>query len=179
MNSLKNCLLYYWSGTGNSYRISTWVKKMAEERGLTCQLRSVDKCNPVKEIKNDKESILGIIFPTHGFTAPWHILKFVWQLPRNRSTHAFCIAARAGLKFGKVFPPGISGSATFIVALILWLKGYHVRGAMSVDMPSNWFSLHPIQIQNCAMLQSGQHPLNKIINHDRNSYEYLINSYNE
>jgi hypothetical protein len=88
---------------------------------------------------------LGIIFPTHGFTAPWHILKFVWNLPRNRSTPAFCIAARAGLKFGPVFPPGISGSATFIIALMLLLKGYDVRGVMSVDIPSNWFSLHPIQ----------------------------------
>jgi len=165
MNSFKNCLIYYWSGTGNSYRISTWVEKIAKEYGLCCQLKSVDKCNPAKEIKNEKENILGIIFPTHGFTAPWHILKFVWQLPRNKSAHVFCIAARAGLKFGSVFPPGISGSATFIIAFILLIKGYHVRGAMSVDMPSNWFSLHPIQKQQTheAIINRGEEKTNRFV----------------
>ena len=148
MNSFKDSLIYFWSGTGNSYRISTWAEKICLEKGINCQLKSVDKCNPNEEINNERENLVGLIFPTHGFTAPWHILKFVWQLPRSRSAQAFCIAARAGLKFGPVFPPGISGSATFIVTLMLLLKGYHVRGAMSVDMPSNWFSLHPIQKRN-------------------------------
>jgi ferredoxin len=163
MNAFKNCHIYYWSGTGNSYRISTWVQKKAQEHGLRCQLKSVDACKPDKEIKDSKENIVGIVFPTHGFTAPWHILKFAWNLPRKRSTPAFCIAARAGLKFGKVYPPGISGSATFIVALILMLKGYHVRGAMSVDMPSNWFSLHPIQKQQTheAIINRGEEKTNR------------------
>jgi ferredoxin len=145
MNKYKNCLIYYWSGTGNSYRISTWVEEKTHEHDLPSQLKSIDIYNPAKEIKNNKDNITGIIFPTHGFTAPWHIIKFVWRLPPGKSIHTFCIATRAGLKFGSVFPPGISGSATFIIALILFLKGYHVRGVMSVDMPSNWFSLHPIQ----------------------------------
>ncbi|MDY6933026.1 MAG: EFR1 family ferrodoxin [Spirochaetota bacterium] len=39
----------------------------------------------------------------------------------------------------------MSGSATFIITLILTIKGYKVRGLKSVDMPSNWFILHPIQ----------------------------------
>ena len=145
MNQYRNCIIYYWSGTGNSYRISTWIEEKAQLYGLNCKLTSVDKCYPAKEIKNNKKNVLGIIFPTHGFTAPWHILKFVWRLPPVKLTNVFVIAARAGFKFGPVYPPGISGSATFIIALILLVKGYHVRGVMSVDMPSNWFSLHPIQ----------------------------------
>jgi len=46
---------------------------------------------------------------------------------------------------GPVYTPGISGSCTFLLALILVLKGYRVRGADAFDMPSNWFSLHPPQ----------------------------------
>ncbi len=141
----KNVVIYFWSGTGNSYRVSTQIGKIAEENGLNTQVSSIDKCNPTEEIKGGNGSLVGIVFPTHGFTAPWHILKFVWSLPRSNSTHAFCTATRAGLKFGPVIIPGISGSATFIITLILMLKGYNVRGSMSVDMPSNWFSLHPIQ----------------------------------
>lgn len=65
MIKYKNCLLIYWSGTGNSYRISTWTEKIAQQIGQNCHLKSVDQCNPSKQIRNDKESIVGIIFPTH------------------------------------------------------------------------------------------------------------------
>jgi ferredoxin len=140
----KNAVINFWSGTGNSYRVSTWMGKIAMENGLNARVISTDKSNPTEK-KGGNNSLLGIVFPTHAFTAPWHILKFVWNLPRGYSTSAFCVATRAGLKFGPVFTPGISGSAPFIIALILMFKGYKVRGTMSVDMPSNWFSLHPIQ----------------------------------
>ena len=42
-----------------------------------------------------------------------------------------------------MFTPGISGSAVFLITLILWFKGYRVRGGLGLDMPSNWTSLHP------------------------------------
>jgi len=141
----KNAVIYFWSGTGNSYRVSTFIGKIAKEKGINTRVFSIDTSNPTEEIKSDNKGLVGIIFPTHGFTVPWHVLKFAWSLPNRISTHAFCVATRAGLKFGPVFIPGISGSATFIVALILTFKGYNMRGSMSVDMPSNWFSLHPIQ----------------------------------
>jgi len=144
----KNAVIYFWSGTGNSYRVSTWMGKIAEEAELNTRVLSIDQSNLKEDIKNGNDSLLGLVFPTHGFTAPWHIIKFVWRLPFTKSTDAFCVATRAGLKFGSVFIPGISGSATFIIALILMIKGYNVRGAMSVDMPSNWYSLHPIQSKN-------------------------------
>lgn len=141
----KKAVIYFWSGTGNSYRVSTWMGNTARENGLNARVLSIDKKDPKERLKGGNEDLIGIVFPTHGFTAPWHILKFVWNLPHGDATRAFCVATRAGLKIGSVFIPGISGSATFIIALILMCKGYSVRGSMSVDMPSNWFSLHPIQ----------------------------------
>ncbi|NIM13207.1 MAG: (4Fe-4S)-binding protein [Candidatus Aminicenantes bacterium] len=141
----RNTTIYFMSGTGNSYRVATWMGEIAEKNGSNTDVFSAKNKKPAKEIKNGNDNLIGIVFPAHGFTMPWHILKFVWRLPRRKSTHAFCVAARGSLKFGSVFIPGMSGSGTFIVALILKLKGYNVRGLMSVDMPSNWFSLHPIQ----------------------------------
>jgi Pyruvate/2-oxoacid:ferredoxin oxidoreductase delta subunit len=41
-----------------------------------------------------------------------------------------------------VFIPGLEGTAGYLIALLLWLKGYSVRGVMGVDMPSNWTALH-------------------------------------
>lgn len=133
------------SGTGNSYRVSTWLGEMAGKNGSNTTVLSAKNGKPAKDIKNGKDNLLGIVFPAHGFTMPWHILKFVYRLPRGKSRHVFCVATRGSLKFGKVFVPGMSGSGTFIIALLLFLKGYNVRGVMSVNMPSNWFSLHPIQ----------------------------------
>jgi ferredoxin len=141
----KSATIFFWSGTGNSYRVSTWMEQFAKKSGLKTQILSLDKARSIKNLNHEKEGFFGIVFPTHGFTAPWHVLKSVWKLPQGNSTPVYCIATRAGLKFGSVFIPGISGSATFVISLILLLKGYKVCGTMSVDMPSNWYSLHPIQ----------------------------------
>ena len=138
-------LIFFWSGTGNSFRVAAWLGEFTHEFGCNTQLKSIDAKHPDDKIPAGKGSLVGICFPTHGFTAPWHVLKFAWKLPRNNNTHAVCITTRAGLKFGRFFVPGISGSAPFVTALILRWKGYNIRGTMSVDMPSNWFSLHPIQ----------------------------------
>ncbi len=138
-------VLYFWSGTGNSYQVACRLAEQAEQNGVTAQVQALEQAAPAQTTLDGAGRLLGLVFPTHGFTAPWQVLKSAWRLPQGRAGHAFCVTTRAGLKIGPFFIPGISGSAPFIVSLLLFLKGYRVRGAMSVDMPSNWFSLHPIQ----------------------------------
>jgi ferredoxin len=141
----RSVTICYLSGTGNSYRVSETIAEVVERGGVTTSVISVNEANPFAELEDSDNYLLGLVFPTHGFTAPWHMIKFAMRLPRRSSTHAFCVATRAGLRFGKVFIPGISASATLLVAMILALKGYRVRGVTAIDMPSNWYSLHPIQ----------------------------------
>jgi len=38
--------------------------------------------------------------------------------------------------------PGFEGTAAYLIAFILMLKGYNVRGVMSLDMPANMISVH-------------------------------------
>jgi len=80
--------------------------------------------------------------PTHGFTAPWHMIRFALRLPRRRGTHAAVVVTRAGSKIGKARLPGLEGTAGYLVAGILAAKGYRLRGVLPVDMPSNWISFH-------------------------------------
>ena len=141
----KSARIYYWSGTGNSYRAAQWMGAIAAKSGVESPIQSFAEAKSKIVPAATHDSFIGLVFPTHGFTAPWQVLKFAWNLPGGIGAPAYCVATRAGLKCGSVFIPGISGSATFVVALILMLRGYEVHGAMSVDMPSNWYSLHPIQ----------------------------------
>ena len=155
----KSATICYWSGTGNSYRVATWMGTIAENRGLETRILSLAEARSKDLLNAQQEGFISLVFPTHGFTAPWHVVKFAWNLPQTNLAQVYCVATRAGLKLGSVFIPGISGSATFVIALILLLKGYKVHGTMSVDMPSNWYSLHPIQSQksHAAIIERARH----------------------
>ena len=138
----KSTIIYFMSGTGNSYRVATWIKDMAIRKKMRAEALPIPSNHSKREVPAPHETLVGIVMPTHGFTAPWHMIRFVRRLPPGKKTDAFCLATRAGLKFGSVFTPGISGTGTFAIAILLALKGYRVRGLMSLDMPSNWTAFH-------------------------------------
>lgn len=140
---------YFLTGTGNSYRAAVWMEQEArdaaitrDDAAITTLLRPIHSARPDEEIGHGPTSLLGLASPVHGFTTPWTMLRFVLRLPRRQGTHAVVVASCAGSKVGRIFMSGIEGSATYLVALILMLKGYNVRGMLGLDMPSNWMSLH-------------------------------------
>ncbi len=141
--SYNNIIIYFMSGTGNSYRAAKWMGQVAEDNDVNTKVITIEDGNPEKEIENSSDNLVGIVMPTHFWTAPWHMMRFVYRLPRRKSTHAFCVATRSGLKVGPVFLNGVSGSATFIIALILALKGYSVQGIMGLSMPTKVMWIWP------------------------------------
>ena len=134
--------IYFMSGTGNSFRSAFWMAKEAKKSGADVRLIPLEAGNPREEIEPSPRQLVGLVMPTHGFTAPWHVMRFALRMPPAGSARAFVVPTRAGCKFGPVFTPGIAGTAAFIIAIILAFKGYNIRGVMSLDMPSNWMSLH-------------------------------------
>ncbi len=137
----KKSTIYYFTGTGNSYRVASWMGETATTQGINSCVASISGARPAEEIENGSENLLGLVFPTHGFTAPWHVIHFALRLPRRRGTHAFVTPTRAGTKIIG-FLPGMEGTAGYLIALILLLKGYILQGVQAVDMPSNWMALH-------------------------------------
>lgn len=135
--------IYFMSGTGNSYRAACWMAEEARKTGIKVEVIPISGGKPKVEIDPSPRQLIGLAMPTHGFIAPWHMIRFAMRLPRAKSAHAFVVPTRAGGKVWPVFTPGIAGSAAFVIAIILALKGFRVRGVMSLDMPSNWMSLHP------------------------------------
>lgn len=122
-----------FSGTGNSLRAAHWFA------GTGSDVRMLDGPGAT-ELRDG--SMLLIASPTHGFTAPWEVVRFVWSLPRGNGRRAAVLCTRAGLVLGGWHPPGMAGTAPFLIALALLLRGYRVLGALAVNMPSNWLSLH-------------------------------------
>lgn len=139
-------LIYVTSGTGNSLRVARWVAEHLERGGQgPVAVVPIERARPAEEVEPGSGQGVVLVAPTHGFTTPWHMLRFAVSLPRGRGNRAWVLVTRAGIRIGPVFAPGIGASNMFLLALILWLKGFRVRGVRGVDMPSNWYSLHPIQ----------------------------------
>jgi ferredoxin len=139
----REATVYFYTGTGNSYRVAVWMTDALADEGTVVTLRPIDSAQAAKEIGDGAPAFLGLVMPTHGFTTPWAMLRFAFGLPRRRGTHAVVVATRAGMRIGSLYTPGFEGTATLLVAVILAAKGYHVRGTAGIDMPSNWIALHP------------------------------------
>ena len=137
----KSVDIWYFSGTGNAKFAAEHIAKNASEKNIPNRVFNVAQ-DPIKPEALDQDKLIGFCFPTHGFNAPPIILKFLWNFPKGQSD-VFLLNTRAGLKMSKLHLPGIGGLALWLTALILALKGYHVRGFRPLDMPSNWISLHP------------------------------------
>lgn len=138
----RSLAIHFMSGTGNSFRAATWIMDTAKRKGMETKLLQIFKGKDALRYEVEPYSLLGIVFPAHGFTAPWNVLRHVFFLPRGRGKHAFVMVSRAGTRIGGKPLPGMEGTAGYLAALMLILKGYVVRGVMGLDMPSNWMSLH-------------------------------------
>ncbi|HNW88440.1 MAG TPA: EFR1 family ferrodoxin [Bacteroidales bacterium] len=136
-------IIYYLSGTGNAMTSSRWMAEKATEKGLTVQLMPVDRQKFIEKPDVKGRALVGFCYPTHGFGAPWLILKFFWRFPKIKNADVFLSSTRAGSKLSKLFLPGMSGVAMWIPFIILLLKGYKIKGMLPVDLPSNWISIHP------------------------------------
>lgn len=140
--SYQKIVIYYFSGTGNSRNVASWVAKTASSQNIQTVILNIaliDRAN----IKPPEENTL-IIFvsPIHGFNYPPVMLHFIMRFPRGKS-NVVLMNTRAGMLIGKFVTPGLTGCAFWLSALMLIFKGYKVKGLIPVDLPSNWMSLHP------------------------------------
>jgi len=131
------------SGTGNTFRVTQWLLAAARQRGLAAGAVDSEAARREKFAPPAAGELLGVLMPTHAFTAPWPAIRFALRAPRGRGAPAFVVATRAGTKFGRVNFPGFEGTACYLIALLLALKGWRVRGVLGLDMPSNWIAAHP------------------------------------
>lgn len=134
--------IYFFTGTGNSYRAAQKLKELGEANGHPSEVRAVDGLQRKDLKQRAKDHLYAFVYPTHGFSLPWHMLKFLFRIPSGKGK-AILINNRAGMKMGRLFTPGLSGIAILLPMVILILKGYKISAVVPLDTPSNWISIHP------------------------------------
>jgi ferredoxin len=138
-----NLLVIYYSGTGNSKRVSEWIVQEAQSQGIKTHISSYHQFNS-KDISDfTGKTLIGFYSATHGFNMPHSMLKFLFRFNLLKGSDVFIGNTRAGMKLSKLFLPGLSGIAMYFPALIMLFKGYKITAMYPVDLPSNWISLHP------------------------------------
>ncbi len=138
-----NLLLIYYSGTGNSKRVSEWIQDVAKGQKVNTHISSYHKFNPEDIADFRGKTLIGFFSATHGFNMPHSMLRFIFRFRLLKGSDVFIGNTRAGIKLSKLFLPGLSGIAMYFPALILFFKGYKIKAMYPVDLPSNWISLHP------------------------------------
>ncbi|MDM8538791.1 EFR1 family ferrodoxin [Desulfobacterales bacterium HSG17] len=142
MKSLNTSLLYVLSGTGNTFKVANWIKDFLEKDEIKTCISMIENADLQNDFNKSDKQLVSILFPTHGFMPPWSMIKFLFRIPRQKNVPALVVATRGAIWIGPVKIPGAAGFATFFAALILFFKGYDIRGFFSLDMPSNFINFH-------------------------------------
>jgi ferredoxin len=116
---------------------------VSKEADIPCELRDIGKSDRRNIPEPEKDSMIGFVGPTHGFNFPPIMFHFILRFPGGKKNPVFIFNTRAGMKLHKLFLPGLSGMALYFNAILLRLKGYRLQALKSVDLPSNWISIHP------------------------------------
>ncbi len=134
--------IFYFSGTGNSKNVAQWMSSAASKYDIESSINNIAEIehNSIPPVPND--SLIVFVSPVHGFNYPPVMLNFIARFPKGKN-NVVLMDTRAGLLIGNFNLPGLSGAAFLFSSLILELKGYSITGIKSVDLPSNWMSLHP------------------------------------
>jgi ferredoxin len=140
---IQNLLLYYFSGTGNALTATRWISANAEKQGIQTSVYAIESIDSIAVPELSGKTLIGICYPTHGFCAPWLVIKFFAGFPRIPNATVFFLNTRGGCRVGRVPIPGLSGIATWLPVLWFRLKGMKTAGVLPLDMPHSWTSFLP------------------------------------
>jgi len=139
----ENIVIYYFSGTGNARNVSNWIADTAQGKNQQTELVDISKIDRKNIPAPPENTLIGFCSPTHGFNYPPVMMYFIFRFPKTKASKVFLVNTRAGLKFSRIYFPGLSGITLLLPAIVLLLKGYKIIGMRPIDLPSNWISLHP------------------------------------
>lgn len=130
----KNCLIAYFSGTGNTEYVANHLKSHLSDKGYSVTLFRLRAKADLPDISAYDILVLG--YPIHAFNAPEVFVKFVRSFPKtaNKSVFLFKVS-------GEPFFPNRASSGKLVSALRK--RGYNVKGERNFLMPYNIVFRYP------------------------------------
>lgn len=135
-------VIYYFSGTGNSWRLAKAAAAAFEERGCESFLSSVERgeAHPM----HGSARYVGFVSCVLGFGLPQMVAKFMRNLPHGVGQRAFVlisIGSTEVMRIGSLATrpvPGFEGVCIHQARRLLSARGYTLEQAHPIQMPHNW-----------------------------------------
>ncbi len=122
-------IIYYFSGTGNTFKVADILKNELSVLGATAKLVDISQ----KEDFIASDTII-IAYPVYGFNPPKNIVDFVKNLP-NDTTKVYFLKTSGE-------PLSLNNASSLSLAKILERKGYIICGEYHYVMPYNMIFRH-------------------------------------
>ncbi|MDA3812041.1 MAG: EFR1 family ferrodoxin [Spirochaetaceae bacterium] len=129
---MKSIVIYYFSGTGNTLKVSQLLKEALEIRGSQVKLISIESLMKNSEkIEIVNYDLIGIAYPIYGFGTPSLIEHFIKNFPEGKGKDLFLY--KTGADF-----ISINHNASVNQIIDLEKKGYNVFYDRIIAMSPNW-----------------------------------------
>ena len=118
-------LLFFFSGTGNTYYVSKVIQENFLKESCECDLYAIEALVDVNDMI-DQADLIGVGYPIYGSMMPENVEAFIHRLkPMKKHAFVFCTQMM------------YSGDGANIAAKILREKGLDVRWCAHFNMPNN------------------------------------------
>ncbi len=156
---MKEAILYYFSGSGNTFKVAKKVKNTLEQHDYKCVL---DRIEDVKNIDFNTFEYVGLLFPValqSTFPIVW---DFIEGLPTTQGQKIFMIDTMEQFSGGVVGP----------VKRVLKSKGYYCVGALEVKMNSSMqtkeVDVEKINMKNSKAIESAERFISEMLKGSQN-----------
>lgn len=130
-----NILIYYFSGTGNTRKVTDKYKSVFEAFGYAVKIVTLPISNE-DDLIVDGFDIVGLAYPIHGFNAPQVLLDLAKLLPYQKSTKKTFIFKTSGE------PILLNSASSLKLKKILKKKNFSVDNEFRYIMPYNMIFRH-------------------------------------
>ena len=126
---MKKMMLFYFSGTGNTWWVSERIAAALKEKGIEASAHSIEQVSAEQaRIFLADADMVGFGFPIYGSDVPRIFLRFLKALPEQ---------TQGKDTFGYVTQLGWSGDGFNFLRGLVESKGYRLRWAAEFNMPNN------------------------------------------
>ncbi|MBD3192129.1 MAG: hypothetical protein GF308_15900 [Candidatus Heimdallarchaeota archaeon] len=138
INLTQKIMIFYFSGTGNTWWIAKTIQEKLLEEGFKVEKHSIE--SPIFKEQGKIDQIIenvdyiGIGYPIYGSDMPDSFYEFITKLPTVEDKQAFIFTTM--LSF--------SGDGALVARRRLKKKGFCVKQAINIPMPNNVKLPYPI-----------------------------------